>query len=51
MNKGKNITLKQMVRAEADIAVAAASVLARAEFVKRMNDMEQKHTLEGGKYE
>ena len=45
MNKGKNITLKQMVRAEADIAVAAASVLARAEFVKRMSDMEQKYEM------
>ena len=39
MNKGKKIILKQCVRAEADIIVAAASVLARAEFVKRMKDM------------
>ena len=45
MQKGKNIILNQMVRAEADIAVAAASVLARAEFVKRMNDMEQKYEM------
>ncbi|MBQ9246197.1 ribonuclease HIII [bacterium] len=45
MQKGKNITLKQMVRAEADIAVAAASVLARAEFVKRINDMSIKYEM------
>jgi len=45
MSKGKNIILNQMVRAEADIAVAAASVLARAEFVKRMQELEQKYGL------
>ena len=45
MKKGKNIILNQMVRAEADIAVAAASVLARAEFVKRMKDLEDKYEL------
>lgn len=45
MQKGRSITLNQMVRAEADIAVAAASVLARAEFVKRMQDLENKYEL------
>ncbi len=45
MQKGRNIILNQMVRAEADIAVAAASVLARAEFVKRMAEMEAKYEL------
>ena len=45
MQKGRNIILNQMVRAEADIAVAAASVIARAEFVKRMSDMENKYEL------
>ena len=45
MQKGKNIILNQMVRAEADIAVAAASVIARAEFVKRMQDLENKYEL------
>ena len=40
LNKGKQIVLNQMIRAESDIAVAAASVLARAEFVKRMEEME-----------
>ncbi|MBQ4122160.1 ribonuclease HIII [bacterium] len=45
MQKGQKITLKQMVRAEADIAVAAASILARAEFVKRMDEMAAKYEL------
>lgn len=45
MTKGRNIKLKQAVRAEADIAVAAASVLARAEFVKRMEEIEEKYML------
>ena len=37
--KGKNINLIQMPKAEADTAVAAASVLARAEFVKRISKL------------
>ena len=45
MQKGRSIILNQMVRAEADIAVAAASVLARAEFVKRMAEMEAKYEM------
>lgn len=40
MNKGKTINLEQRVRAESDIAVAAASVLARATFVQKMKYME-----------
>jgi len=40
MERGQQIELKQMVRAESDIAVAAASVLARAEFVHRMNNLQ-----------
>ena len=43
MKNGKTIKLEQMVRAESDIAVASASVLARAEFVRRMNDMSLKY--------
>lgn len=35
-DKGKTIELRSMVRAEADIAVAAASILARAEFLNRL---------------
>jgi ribonuclease HIII len=37
---GKTIKLDQRVRAESDIAVAAASVLARATFVQKMKQME-----------
>lgn len=39
MEKGKTIHLEQRTKAENDIAVAAASVLARATFVQRMEDM------------
>lgn len=34
--RGRRIKMEQMVRAEADVAVAAASILARCEFVTRM---------------
>lgn len=34
--KGKTVRLESMVRAESDIAVAAASILARAEFLTRL---------------
>lgn len=34
--KGKAVELQSMVRAEADTAVAAASILARAEFLRRL---------------
>jgi len=37
MEKGKDLRLEQRPRAEEDIAVAAASILARAEFVRRLN--------------
>lgn len=40
MAKGQKIKLEQRVRAESDIAVAAASVLARATFVQHMKDLE-----------
>ena len=36
MKKGKNIELIQKPKAESDVAVAAASILARAEFLKRL---------------
>lgn len=45
MTKGKNITLNQSVRAEADIIVAAASILARAEFVKRMQEFSKRYEI------
>lgn len=34
--KGRRVELRSVVRAEADIAVAAASVLARAEFLRKL---------------
>ena len=40
MKNGRSIRLGQMVRAESDIAVAAASILARAAFVQKMEAME-----------
>lgn len=40
MKKGRSIKLEQRVRAESDIAVAAASVLARATFVQKIKSME-----------
>ena len=46
MKNGRNIELRQMVRAEsADIAVAAASVLARAAYVNKMEEMEQTYGI------
>lgn len=40
MENGRKIELRQAVRAESDIAVAAASILARAAFVKKIAGME-----------
>lgn len=37
MKKGRTIRLEQRTRAESDIAVAAASILARAEFIRRLH--------------
>lgn len=39
--KGKTVRLESMVRAESDIAVAAASILARAEFLNRLKRLGQ----------
>jgi len=41
MKRGKNIELIQRPKAEADLAVAAASILARAEFLKRLYFLSQ----------
>mgnify|MGYP003307961343 CR=1 FL=1 len=41
LSGGKKIELIQRTKAESDIAVAAASILARAEFVKRMESLGQ----------
>ena len=45
MKNGRNIHLEQMCKAESDIAVAAASVLARATFVEKMQAMEATYGL------
>lgn len=45
MKNGQKIRLEQMVRAESDIAVAAASILARAAFVQKMENMENSYGL------
>ena len=46
IDKGKNIILEQRVRGEADIAVAAASILARAEYVNRMQTLSSRYEIE-----
>ena len=45
MKNGREIRLEQMCKAESDIAVAAASVLARATFVEKMQAMEETYGL------
>ena len=45
MKNGRTIRLEQMCKAESDIAVAAASVLARATFVEKMQAMENTYGL------
>jgi ribonuclease HIII len=39
MKKGRKIELRQKTKAESDIAVAAASILARDEFVRRLREL------------
>jgi len=46
MKKGRNIDLIQKPKAEEDLAVAAASILARAEFLKRLYFLSQDVGLE-----
>jgi ribonuclease HIII len=45
MAKGKEIKLEQRVRAEDDMAVAAASIIARAEFINRMEKLAQQYGM------
>ena len=42
LQKGRQVKLVQRHRAEQDLAVAAASILARAEFLKRMDELSEK---------
>jgi ribonuclease HIII len=44
--RGKKITLESRVRAESDIAVAAASILARAEFLYRLRKLGEEIGME-----
>jgi ribonuclease HIII len=46
MKKGKNIELIQKPKAEEDFAVAAASILARAEFLKRLYFLSQEFAVD-----
>ena len=41
MTKGRNVNLRQQTKAEQDIAVAAASIIARADFVLRVRRLEE----------
>ena len=45
MKKGKTIKLIQRTKAESDIAVAAASILARAEFLRRLSMLSEELRL------
>lgn len=46
MKKGKDIELVQMHRAESDVAVAAASIIARAEFLRGLKKLEENFKVE-----
>ena len=46
MSRGRQITLEQRPRAEDDVAVAAASILARAEFVRRLQMLSKRAGVE-----
>ena len=45
MQQGRSLQLEQMHKAESDIAVAAASILARDEFVKRLNRLSEQYKI------
>ena len=46
MKKGKQVELIQRTRAEEDLAVAAASILARAQFLTRLKVLSEEYGLE-----
>ena len=46
LKKGKQIELVQRHKAESDMAVAAASIVARAEFLRHLKHLEEKHKTE-----
>ena len=45
MEKGKRIEVKQKIRAESDMGVAAASILARAEFLRQLAMLSAKYGM------
>jgi ribonuclease HIII len=45
LEKGKKINLKQIVQGERDLAVASASIIARAEFLRRLEQLSEKAGL------
>jgi ribonuclease HIII len=45
MEKGKKVDLKQIVQGERDLAVASASIIARAEFLRRLEQLSEKAGL------
>ncbi len=45
MEKGQSVELIQKPRAEEETAVAAASIVARAEFLRRLQDLGEKYSL------
>ena len=45
MEKGKTINVQQRVEAESDIGVAAASIIARAEFVSRLETLSARYGI------
>ena len=45
LKKGRNIRLEQRCKAESDIAVAAASILAREQFILNINNLSQKYGI------
>jgi len=46
MERGKKIELIQMPHAESDIAVAAASIIARAEFLRRLTSISREYKID-----
>lgn len=46
MKKGKKIHLEQRCKAESDIAVAAASIIARAQFLKSLSEISTKYGVQ-----
>lgn len=46
MTKGKTIALMQSPQAEREVSVAAASILARSEFIEQMHNMSRKYHTE-----